>query len=162
MNRPQHPLSTRSNPSLPANSGGGSPLSLRGGFALAARRAWQPFPLAEPRVDPDLPHLPAIVRTAEVLRYQALRLEYALSPDGALRGWAKLNLLAFLVLGIPVALFVPALTLLLGFLATGTALFLEAAVNLLLAFLALLAIVVVGTAIGAALMQVVRLLNRRP
>jgi len=67
----------------------------------------QPQPIEPPDVDPDLPYLPALERSAEVLRYQTLRVEYALSPEGRLRAWIKLVLIAFIAIGLPILLFTP-------------------------------------------------------
>ena len=72
----------------------------------------KPQPLEEPAVDPELPDLPALERSAEVLRYQTLRAEYSLSPGGRLRAWVKLMLILFVVFGLPAALFTPVLVLL--------------------------------------------------
>ena len=81
-------------------------------------------------MDPELPHLPAIERAAEVLRYQTLRLEYALSPDGLLRAWLRLimRLAAFALF--PTVLLVPGVTFILGEFRDWTAFLLAAVENL--------------------------------
>jgi len=62
-----------------------------------------------PYIDPDLEDYPAIVRSAETLRYSAQSLEYVLSPKGRLRWWLLWNLRVFLWIAIPVFLLLPPL-----------------------------------------------------
>jgi len=75
---------------------------------------WNPQPIEKPTVDGELSSYPFLVRSAEVVKYQMLRLEYSLSQGGGLRAWFKLNLLVALLLAIPVLLVVPAVTALLS------------------------------------------------
>lgn len=117
----------------------------------ALRAAWQPVPIQAPEVDPDLTALSPIERSAEVLRYKFLQLEYALSPSGALRGWLKLNLLLCLLLAIPAVFIVPILTAVLSAFETWTALLHAAARNLFYALLYLLGIIILLTFVGPAL-----------
>jgi len=77
-------------------------------------RRWQPEPLPEPEVDPDLPRLSAIERSAEVLSYTCRRFEYWLSPQGTLREWLKFNLRLAIGLAVPSLLVAPLVTLALG------------------------------------------------
>lgn len=75
-----------------------------------ALRVWDPKPVPEPRVDPDLPELPWPARSAEVIRYGLARAEHWLSPGGLLREWLRLNLWGALVLSAAAVLVVPAVT----------------------------------------------------
>ncbi len=69
---------------------------------------YDPKPLSEPRVDPDLLTLPTIPRVLEVFRYNAVCLEFALGRSGWLRGWAlsSLRILFFSVLPLSAAVLV--------------------------------------------------------
>ena len=82
------------------------------GTALS-ERIWHPEPVPPPRVDIELTRMPWPERTAEVIRYSALRAERWLSPNGALREWIRLNLRAGVVLLAFALLLVPPLTLVL-------------------------------------------------
>ena len=134
---PTNNINTRS---TPARAGSGSSISLPRSFALTA---WQPVPVPQPEVDPDLPDLTAIERSAEVLRYSALRLEHAISPGGTLRAWLRLNVLLALLVGIPALFVVPVLTLLLSSLASWSGLLLQVTMNLLGILLSLAGVVTV-------------------
>jgi hypothetical protein len=100
-------------------------------------------PLSKPEVDRDLAGLSPVARSAEVLRYQLLQVECALSPGGGLRAWLKLNVLAALLFGIPALLVVPIVTELVGAFAKWTAFLLQAALNVLHASLAMAAVLVI-------------------
>lgn len=128
-------------------------LSIPKTLSLAMRNAWQPIPVPKPEVDPDLPQLPAIQRSAEVLRYKMLQLEFAISPEGGLRGWLKLNVLLALLIGIPALFLVPIITFLVSSFASWTGFLLEAAMNLLYTLLALLAIGAIIMGVGFILTQ---------
>ena len=52
---------------------------------------WQPKPLLPPQVDPDLPHLDGITRSAESIRYSILSIEFWISPNGQGREWLRHN-----------------------------------------------------------------------
>jgi len=69
--------------------------------------------LALPRIDPELIHLGAIERTAETLRYSALRAEHWLSPNGLLREWLRRILQLAVAVVVPVLVFAPVITALL-------------------------------------------------
>jgi hypothetical protein len=86
-----------------------------------------------PCVAQDLPQLSFLERSAAALSWQALRLEYALSPSGYLRAWAMLCMKTAIVLGIPAVLIVPVVTIIMTGIATWTALLATAALNMLLA-----------------------------
>jgi hypothetical protein len=72
---------------------------------------WQPEPLPIPAVDLYLPHLSAIERSAEVLRYTCSSLEYWLSPQGLLREWLRFNLRIACVLIVPALVVAPLVSL---------------------------------------------------
>ena len=92
---------------------------------------WQPKPVERPQIDRSLVSLPPIQRSAEVLRYSLLKAEHWLSPNGRLRAWMKLNILAALFIGIPALIVVPILTYLLGQFVTWMLFLAQAARNLL-------------------------------
>ena len=75
---------------------------------------WHPAPVGAPKVDPELPVLNDVQRSAEVLRYSLLKTEYWLSPSGTLREWLRLNTVVALILGIPALFVVPLVTWLLS------------------------------------------------
>lgn len=65
---------------------------------------------------PDAPPLDddtALERVVQVLRYNLLSFEYAISPNGDIRRWLKFNLRLFIKIGIPVVLLMLLLPLLL-------------------------------------------------
>lgn len=106
--------------------------------------AWQPKTIPPPKVDPDLTKLAGIERSAEVLRYMGLQLEYALSADGGLRAWLQLNVLACCILAIPTLLVVPVVTWLLSAFTTWSGFLFRTALNLFytaIAFSAFVAVV---------------------
>ncbi len=72
---------------------------------------WRPEPLPSPVVDQELSHLTGIERAAEVLRFMVSRLEYALSPMGALREFAKMNIRLCISIAIPVMMVAPLVTM---------------------------------------------------
>lgn len=109
-------------------------------------------PLPEPELDPDLSELPLLSRSAEVLRYQGSRLEYALSPNGFLRGWVLLVLRIAIFVGVPCVLIAPLLVLILRALKTCAELFYEAA-SALLSGLAELALAALAAAVLLALLS---------
>jgi hypothetical protein len=79
---------------------------------------WKPKAIERPTVNRSFLKLPPIQRAAEVLRYSALKTEHWLSPNGPLREWMRLNILAALFIGFPALIIVPILTFLLGQFAT--------------------------------------------
>lgn len=138
-------MSKRRNPST--SSALPSPRSHASLFA-ALKSASRSVPLSLPRVDTSLADLSPLRRSAEVLRYQLLRFEYALSPEGSLRAWLKLNLLVGLLLAIPALLVVPIVTALLGAFASWTAFLLQAVLNVLYAFIAIVSMVGLTLVLG--------------
>jgi hypothetical protein len=77
------------------------------------RRHWCPQKIEAPIVDPALKDLDGAQRSAEVVRYSILSLEWWLSPNGTLREWLKLNGKIGSVLLIPAVLVVPLVTFIL-------------------------------------------------
>jgi hypothetical protein len=65
-----------------------------------------PVPL-KPPICEDLEDLPAIQRVYEAITYVVLCLEYTVSPKGGLRQWIKLTLSLALLIGVPIAFFLP-------------------------------------------------------
>ncbi len=55
------------------------------------QKAWHPKPVDPPTVDPDLPHLDALTRSAESIRYSILSFEFWISPNGQVREWLRHN-----------------------------------------------------------------------
>lgn len=76
------------------------------------KELWTPKQIQPPIVDPDLPKLNAIQRSAEVLRYTVLSVEWWFSPNGTLREWLRLNGSASSMLLIPAVLIAPLITFL--------------------------------------------------
>jgi len=106
-------------------------------FADSIKAAWQPQPLVRPIVDPDLTSLSPIERSAEVLRYQLLKVEYALSAGGSLREWLKLNLriaVVLAILAIPIGILCSLVSFILGEVAAWSALLLATVLNILKIF----------------------------
>ena len=70
-----------------------------------------PGTLPKPNV-PNLDDDTSLERVAQVLRYNVLSFEYAISPNGDVRRWLKFNLRLFIKIGIPVILLMILLPLL--------------------------------------------------
>lgn len=104
---------------------------------------WNPQPIEKPVVDIELATYPFLVRSAEVLKYQMLRLEYSLSQGGRLRAWFKLNLLVGILLAVPVLFVVPAVTALLSGVASWSIFLLQTMKNLTMTLLWGIAFVVI-------------------
>ncbi len=69
----------------------------------------RPRPISPPAVRKEDLDADPVTRCAEVFRYHALRLEYALSPGGHLRAWVKTCLAIGLLILVPTALILPPL-----------------------------------------------------
>jgi len=124
--------------------------------ALRKVVAWSPEPLPKPAVDDELTELPVVERAAETLRYSALRLEYAVSPSGALREWTKLVLRVAAAIAVPCVLLVPAVTYFLGGFAQWTTFLRAAAINLVVTVAALIAFVLLLTVLIGIIRSAVR------
>lgn len=77
------------------------------------RRHWNPEKIKPPKVDPELEDLDPVTRSAEVVRFSLLSLEWWLSPNGTLREWFKLNGKISSILIIPAVLVMPLVTFIL-------------------------------------------------
>jgi hypothetical protein len=75
---------------------------------------WQPKPIQPPKVDPALEKLTGAQRSAEVIRFGILSLEFWLSPLGRLREWVRLNSKLSAILLIPAVLVLPLILLITG------------------------------------------------
>jgi hypothetical protein len=115
---------------------------------------WRPQPLEPPRVDPELPELNPLQRSAESLRYSTLKTEYWISAGGTLREWLRLNCWVSIFLGIPALIVVPVITFLLNQFTTWTALLVQIAKNLVIFPI----IAVLAIALITAVLFVVRFL----
>lgn len=71
------------------------------------RQLWSPRPLPPPAIDPDFDRMGWLERSAEVIRFSFLSLEYWLSQRGILREWLRLNLWVAMVLLSAAILIVP-------------------------------------------------------
>jgi hypothetical protein len=78
------------------------------------RRHWTPTPIDPPKPDPKVDALTGAQRSAEVVRYSILSLEFWLSPMGKLREWVRLNSKLSAVLLIPAVLILPLITYILA------------------------------------------------
>jgi hypothetical protein len=120
---------------------------------------WKPSAIKRPRVNRSFVKMGPLERAAEVARYSALKAEHWLSPNGRLREWMRLNILAALFIGIPALIIVPIVTLLLGEFATWMMFMAQAARNLVIIVGYLLAAVAM---VSAALMFIrSRMRNRQ-
>ena len=90
----------------------------------------KPQPLLPPQVDPGLPHLSPLERSAEVLRYTAQCTEHWLSPHGVLREWLRRNVRLALAVVIPLLVLAPVVTLMFDKLQGWSASALQIATNL--------------------------------
>jgi hypothetical protein len=83
---------------------------------------WQPKPIKAPVPDPHLMSLTSVQRSAEVIRYSLLSVEFWISPFGKLREWVRLNTRLGAILLMPAILVLPLLLLITGQLAQWLAL----------------------------------------
>jgi hypothetical protein len=88
--------------------------------------------IGNPIVAQNLEALDPLGRGGEVLRYQLLRLEFRVSPHGAMREWLRWNLAAGVSLSIPAIIVVPPMTYLLTQFVTWTDLLVQILKNLLI------------------------------
>ncbi|CAN5151378.1 hypothetical protein BH23VER1_BH23VER1_32590 [soil metagenome] len=95
-----------------------APRRVRGDGAITvtglARRAWNPRPVEPPVISPEIREMPWPERSAEVIRYTALRTEHWLSGGGLLREWIRLNLWLAVILTVASFLVPPATAVLEG------------------------------------------------
>jgi len=114
------------------------------------RRHWTPQPIDPPQPDPEIDNLTGVQRSAEVIRYSILSLEFWLSPLGRLREWIRLNGKACAVLLIPALLILPLITFIIGQIAHWLSLLVEISGNLII--IPLVALVAVAAITGSILL----------
>ena len=119
-------------------------------------RYWHPQPLTPPKVNRELSRLPAPQRIGEVVWYSLLRLEFWVSPGGGLREWARLNVALALLIGIPVLIFAPIVTLLLTCFVSWTDSLVQIVTNLVL----IPVIVLMAIAVITALLTILRRISK--
>jgi len=73
---------------------------------------WDPKPVSETVIDPAIFKRSALERASCILIHTLLRLEFAISPQGVLREWARLCLRLCIMLSLPALLVMPALIVL--------------------------------------------------
>jgi len=118
-------------------------------------------PLNKPTIADDFNELSAINRVTEAFLYNLLSIEYSISPKGGLRQWIKINLSLLLLFGIPILIFVPLATYLMGGFANISGLLENATQLLLMASQNVLKLIGVIIAIGTILYIIFKLLTRR-
>jgi hypothetical protein len=118
-------------------------------------------PLNKPNIDNDFNNLPAIERVTEALRYNLLSIEYSISPKGGLRQWIKINLSLLLFFGIPILIFVPLATYLMGGFENISVLLENSTQLVLMAAQNVLKLIVVIIVIGSILYIIFKLLSLR-
>lgn len=119
-------------------------------------RYWHPQPLTPPQVNRELARWSAPQRIGEVIRYTWLRLEFWVSPGGGLREWARLNVALALLVGIPLLIFAPLITVLLTCFVSWTDSLVHIVTNLFL----IPVIALAGFAILTALLGILRKFNK--
>jgi hypothetical protein len=77
---------------------------------LLARCEWEPKPMKPPVVDPQMPQLHPLSRSAESILFSLLSFEFWISPNGQVREWLRHNSRLAVVLAIPVFLVMPIVT----------------------------------------------------
>lgn len=124
---------------------------------LFLQKHWQPHPIAPPTVDPSLPQLSGIERSAEVIRHSLLTAEYWIAPNGWLRAWFRLNIRLAVIVAIPAFLIVPLVTFALGQFSNWASLIAQTSTNLL--FFPLTALLFIG--LISVLIMLTNALRRR-
>jgi uncharacterized membrane protein YphA (DoxX/SURF4 family) len=76
-------------------------------------KPWQPKHIEPPQVDPELPHLDCLTRSAESIRYSLLSIEFWISPNGQVREWLRHNARVASWLAVPAFLVLPLVVLIL-------------------------------------------------
>ncbi len=94
-------------------------------------RHWHPKPIDPPTPDPGIEEMSGPQRSAEVMRYSILSLEFWLSPLGRLREWIRLNGKVSAVLLIPALLILPLITWILAQVAHWLTMLVEISGNLI-------------------------------
>lgn len=126
-------------------------------------RYWSPEKIKAPKVDPSLPDLTGVERSAEVFRYSILSTEYWISPKGYLREWFRFNLRIASILIVPMLLVVPIITFALGQFSTWVSLLAATTANMILFPLsALLAVGLISALVYLGKSVVISRRMRRP
>lgn len=120
----------------------------------------KPVPLKMPTIDNDFNNLSTVERVAESLKYNLLCIEYSISPKGGLRQRIKINLSLFLLFGIPILVFVPLATYLMGGFANISKLLADATQFLLVSAQNILKLIAVIIAIVTILYIIFKVLPR--
>lgn len=71
---------------------------------------WNPQPINPPKIDPELEDLTPLQRSAEVIHYSILSIEFWISPNGQVREWVRHNSRLSLILAVPAFLILPIVT----------------------------------------------------
>jgi hypothetical protein len=106
------------------------------------KRYWEPKPIDPPKPDPEIEKMSGPQRSAEVIRYSILSVEYSLSPFGRLREWIRLNSKLSMILLIPALLVLPLITWIIYLVAGWVAMLVGLAGNLIVLPIAVLIAVV--------------------
>jgi hypothetical protein len=80
---------------------------------------WNPTPISQPSIDPKIEEMEPLQRSAEVIRYSILSIEFWISPNGQVREWLRNNTHLAAWLAIPAFLILPIATFALCQLALG-------------------------------------------
>lgn len=120
------------------------------------KASWKPTPISPPQVDPELPHLDGITRSAESIKYSILSVEWWISPNGRVREWLRHNthLAAWLI--IPAMLVVPVVSFVLSQVMHWTAMLTTITRHLILLPILVLLLVVVLILVVAVVKAVLR------
>jgi hypothetical protein len=114
------------------------------------RKHWQPTPIDPPKPDTDLENLSGPQRSAEVIRYSILSLEFWLSPLGRIREWVRLNGKLCALLLIPALLILPLITFIISQIANWLIMLVDMMGNLIV--FPVLLIIAVGAISGTILL----------
>jgi len=75
------------------------------------KKQWQPKPVNPPVVDPEIENLDPLQRSAEVIKYSILSIEFWISPKGQVREWLRNNTHMAAWLAVPTILVLPIILL---------------------------------------------------
>lgn len=128
----------------PSHSQEGEKFSARELF----KTEWKPKAVKPPVVDPQIEKLSPLQRSAEVVRYSVLSIEFWISPNGQVREWLRNNLLLAVILAIPAFFVLPTITFALWQFVSWLVALVAIAGNLIVfPVLALLAVAVIAVAV---------------
>jgi hypothetical protein len=112
---------------------------------------WNPRQLQQPALAGDFSDMVAVEKGGEAIRYQLLRLEYVLSPNGVLREWLRLVVRAAVLLGIPLLFLLPVLFYFFGSVSALSALFADCIFEVVVAVVPVLAVLIICKAVALIL-----------